>query len=151
MYSFVDLAFLLLIALSQLDINPRETVDLGEITIPRIATSAAAPLASDASERWQLSVHPPEPGIEGPFALSPVGGDGVGERLGAAALRLGLDSLRLQHSGKPLLVPQETSHSRDLLTAVALLEERWPNGRRAIIAPQDSSIADSLPVVSTGP
>jgi hypothetical protein len=153
LYSFVDLAFLLLLALSQLDLNldPIETVELGEISIPRIATAIAQPLDSTAPERWQLRVHPPEEGEGGPFALVPVGGSGADQRLGVEALRTRLAALRASPDRKPLLAPHETSHSRDLLTAVALLEELWPSRRNVAIDPEGPPEVENLPVVSAGP
>ena len=36
-------------------------------------------------------------------------------------------------ASKPLLAPHEDSRSRDLLEAVALLEEHWPTRRRALV------------------
>jgi hypothetical protein len=151
LYSFVDLAFLLLIAISQIDINLRDQLDLGELTVPRIVTSVATPLALDVRERWRLSVHPPEDEAVGPFALVPMDRSAVDQRMGAEALRARLDALRQAHSRKPLLAPHETSHSRDLLTAAALLEERWPGRRSVAIVPEDPSAAEGLPTVSAGP
>jgi hypothetical protein len=152
LYSFVDLAFLLLIAMSQLDLDLRASVDLGEITIPNIVTSAATPLSADARERWQLRVHPPEDEAAGPFALVVMGAGAVDERIGVEALRASLDALQQERGPKPLLAPHKTSHSRDLLLAVALLEERWPSRRSVILAPEEeASAADSLPAVSAGP
>jgi hypothetical protein len=49
LYSFVDLAFLLLITLSQLDVDLSDpALDLGEIAVPEIATTAAEDLLPEA-------------------------------------------------------------------------------------------------------
>ena len=59
LFSFVDLAFLMLIAMTQ--VASRATgPDLGEVLVPRLQTEASAELPSDARARWQLRVHPPE-------------------------------------------------------------------------------------------
>jgi hypothetical protein len=140
LFSFVDLAFLMLIAMTQLagDVGA-EPPDLGEIVVPRIGEQGApGELSADASRAWQLRIYPPSPpGEEArlPFALI------QGEADPEAVVRHDLASLRddtaeLFRSGasKPLLAPHEDSRSQDLLDAVALLEEHWPTRRRALVA-----------------
>ena len=60
LFSFVDLAFLLLIAMTQLDEGRELAVELGEIVVPRIHASAEG-MPSAAAVRWQLRVHPAKP------------------------------------------------------------------------------------------
>ena len=137
LFSFVDLAFLLLIAMTQVGGDPvPEVVNLGEMVVPKIAEDSTASLPSSAPERWQLRVHPPAEG-ELPFEL--VGPEPAisveAARLSADDLRVQLASLHAERSEKPLLAPHADSRSQDLLEAAGALEEHWPRRRRATVAP----------------
>jgi hypothetical protein len=137
LFSFVDLAFLLLIAMTQLDEGRELAVELGEIVVPRIHASAEG-MPAAAAARWQLRVHPADEGGASPFALVLPRADeseGPGERLDAAALRERLASLRAADVTRPLLAPHADSRSQDLLDAVGILEQVWPDRRRATVVP----------------
>jgi hypothetical protein len=135
LFSFVDLAFLLLIALTQVGGGPR-AVDLGEIIVPRVNEDATSVLSPGARERWQLRIHPPAAADPGPFELLAPGSAGAaGAHLAAATLREQLGRLVESRAQKPLLAPHQDSRSQDLLDAIALIEERWPEGRRAAVSP----------------
>ena len=139
LFSFVDLAFLLLIAMTQLSADgSRMAVQLGEIVLPRIASAATTELPAAAPERWQLRVHPPAEPATPPFELTRPGPDGslvVGERLTADEVRARLTGLRDAGDARPLLAPHADSRSQDMLEAVGLVEEQWPSRRRATVAP----------------
>ena len=135
LFSFVDLAFLLLIALTQVGGGPR-AVDLGEIVVPRVNEEATSVLSAGARERWQLRIHPPSAADPGPFELLAPGSSGAaGAHLATATLREQLGRLLESRAKKPLLAPHQDSRSQDLLDAIALIEERWPEGRRAAVSP----------------
>jgi len=137
LFSFVDLAFLLLIAMTQLDEGRELAVELGEIVVPRIHASAEG-MPAAAAARWQLRVHPADASAASPFALALPQLDGSepqGERLDAAALRTRLAALHAASVARPLLAPHADSRSQDLLDAVSILEEVWPDRRRATVAP----------------
>jgi hypothetical protein len=143
LFSFVDLAFLLLIAMTQLDEGHELALELGEIVVPRIHAAADA-MPSAAAARWQLRIHPDEDAGEGaqqsPFELILPDAEGVqaqgeGERLDAQVLRTRLSALRASGAPRPLLAPHADSRSQDLLDAVGILEEAWPERRRATVAP----------------
>lgn len=137
LFSFVDLAFLLLIAMTQVaEKAPVKAPDLGEVVLPRIEQESTASLPSEAYARWQLRIHPPSD--EPPYELALVR-DGVPvetERAELEQLRAHLVALKEQEGLKPLLAPHEDSRSQDLLDAVALLEELWPGTRRATVTPR---------------
>ena len=143
LFSFVDLAFLLLIAMTQLDEGRELALELGEIVVPRIHASAEA-LPSAAAARWQLRIHPSGAG-DGtetalPFELVLPRGDGTepeagAQRLDAHGLRMRLDGLRASGAARPLLAPHADSRSQDLLDAVGILEDAWPERRRATVVP----------------
>jgi hypothetical protein len=140
LFSFVDLAFLLLLALTQIGVEPGGiTVDLGEILVPRIRTDEARDLPAGPQQRWQLRVHPVAAG-EAAFELAgPPGRGGVQPdappRLAAGELRERLARLRDADESRPLLAPHGDSRTEDLLAAASLVEELWPGRRRATIAP----------------
>jgi hypothetical protein len=137
LFSFVDLAFLLLIAMTQLDEGRELAVELGEIVVPRIHASAEG-MPSAAAARWQLRVHPAEEPATSPFELvlpSPNDDEVPGARLDSAALRQQLASLKSTGVPRPILAPHADSRSQDLLDAVGILEEVWPDRRRATVAP----------------
>ena len=134
LFSFVDLAFLLLIAMTQIGGNG-ESPDLGEMPVPRVSAGAATELPAGAPQRWQLRIHPPDPAD--PFELLEPGTrpEAAAPRLDAQALRQQLAALRARDAERPLLAPHADSRSQDLLDAAGLLEEQWPRRRRATVAP----------------
>ena len=109
---------------------------------PRHLTDMAMPSA--AAVRWQLRVHPAEkPEGEQP-ATSPFElvlptaseeEEAPARRLDSAALRAELAALKTTGVARPILAPHADSRSQDLLDAVGILEEVWPDRRRATVAP----------------
>jgi hypothetical protein len=137
LFSFVDLAFLLLIAMTQLDEGRELMVQLGELVVPRIHASAEG-MPSSAAARWQLRVHPTSEPPAPPFELvlpTPENADAPSDRLEPAALRERLTSLKASGALRPILAPHADSRSQDLLDALGILEEVWPDRRRATVAP----------------
>jgi hypothetical protein len=139
LFSFVDLAFLMLIAMTQLAPDPNARIpDLGEMIVPRIGATASTEMGSSAVEVWQLRVHPPQSEVpDPPFELVKIQ-DGVaqddGVRIDVPELRVALATLKEERGLKPMLAPHEDSRSQDMLEAAALLEESWPGRRRAAVS-----------------
>lgn len=136
LFSFVDLAFLLLIASTQM--NGDAMPDFGEIVVPRLQASSATDLPIAAVDRWQLRIYPPDGKGTPVFELSTAStaSEALEERIQRSVLVTGLEGLRSKGQGRPLLAPHEDSLSRDMLEAVALLEEIWPDQRRVTIEPR---------------
>jgi len=137
LFSFLDLALLMLIAMTQLAPDaPPEVPDLGQMVVPRIGEAGSDALASESVEAWQLRVHPPEEGMTSPYELVHVV-DGQpmdeGQRVESASLRVELANLKSANGRKPMLAPHEDSRSQDMLEAAALLEEIWPGPRWATV------------------
>jgi hypothetical protein len=137
LFSFVDLAFLLVIAMTQLAAEPGP--DFGEIVIPRIRADSTDDLPARTLERWQLRIHPPGVDAPPPFELTLTGtstptGESDPARLAADELHARLQQLRSQSTMKPILAPHADARSQDLLDAVDLIEEGWPSRRRATVA-----------------
>ena len=140
LFSFVDLAFLMLIAMTQLAPDPGAKIpDLGEMIVPRVGAKATTDMSASSAEVWQLRVHPPEAELADrpPFELVVIR-QGIaqeeGQRIGAPELRSALASLKEERGKKPMLAPHEDSRSQDMLEAAALLEESWPGRRRAAVS-----------------
>ena len=131
LFSFVDLAFLLLIAMTQIGGGGSDVaVELGEIVVPRVHEGTASELPGEATAGWQLRVHAAADGTA-PFELvQPEARNGESERIAATELTARLAALHEAGASKPLLAPHGESHSQDLLLAASALEELWPRRRR---------------------
>ncbi len=138
LFSFVDLAFLSLIAMTQITSGMTANApDLGELVVPTIGEEATRTLPTQASEMWQLRVYPMDDTGGSPFALvSTVQAEEAGPptRIDVEDLRMQLTSFKETGRSKPLLAPHQNSRSQDLLDAAALIEEIWPDRRRALVA-----------------
>lgn len=133
LFSFVDLAFLLLIALTQ-NQSGKVAVELGEIVVPRITTETEG-MPSSAPAMWQLRVHPADAAQASAFELVDPASPALESRIAEDALRAKLRQLAAGGAGRPVLAPHADSRSQDLLTAVSLIEEAWPQRRRATVTP----------------
>ena len=138
LFSFIDLAFLMVIAMTQLAPDPGAKIpDLGEMIVPRVGAEASTEMGAAAAEAWQLRVHPPKPESVSPFELVQVKADmppNQGRRIDTPDLRVALASLKGERGLKPMLAPHANSRSQDMLEAAALLEEVWPGRRRAAVS-----------------
>ncbi len=139
LFSFVDLAFLSLIAMTQIGANAPETpIDIGEMIVPHIGgEQGSADLERTAPRAWQLRVYPRSEEEASPFALTrpgPASEPDSAERIDSTALRQALSSLVRSGDGVPLLAPHKDSRSQDLLEAASMIEELWPTRRRALIS-----------------
>ena len=133
LFSFVDLAFLLLIAMTQIG-SSEAAPNLGDVRVPRVHTDSDAALPPDAARRWQLRIHRRLNEHDAPFELIV---DTYREmpRLELEMLRTRLGELRETESSRPLLAPHRASRSEDLLEAASALEALWPQPRRATVSP----------------
>jgi hypothetical protein len=130
LFSFVDLAFLILIAMTQISDLDGGKRPLRELVVPKVEADGAAELPSQSAALWQLRIHPREAGAT-PFELADPAGKL--ERADVAKLRTRLDTLQASGEDRPIVAPHPDSRSEDLLEAVGLVEERWPSRRRAIV------------------
>ena len=131
LFSFVDLAFLILLAMTQLgSMDDQKSINLGEIVVPKIGSEAGAEPMAESYAGLQLRVYPPGD-EQPPFEL--VAQNAAPVRVSKAELRAHL--LRAFNAGqqRPLLAPHADSRSEDLLLAVGLVEDIWPSNRRAAV------------------
>ncbi|HEY8119828.1 MAG TPA: hypothetical protein VII78_00805 [Myxococcota bacterium] len=134
LFSFIDLAFLLLIVLTQAQSGQQVQVELGEIVVPKISTEAEG-MPSTAPVAWQLRVHPKDEAQASPFELMDPSDPATHVRIPENVLRAKLAEIAQRGEGRPVLAPDGESRSQDLLTAVSLVEESWPQRRRATVTP----------------
>ena len=142
LFSFVDLAFLMLIAMTLLAAEKSGLPDIGEMAIPKIGEKQSQELnAGMAGEFWQLRIHPPsqydDGTLEPPFELKLAAGGALGEEaelVDKDELARRLEQIHSAGAQKPMLAPHEDSRSQDLLDAAGLIEEHWPSPRRALVA-----------------
>ncbi len=158
LFSFVDLAFLLLIAFTQIGPeNEANDLIIGQIDVPQINSPAAALPADLARTSWKLRVHPlvrnEDDTIRAPYELIEPGPGGTADldgqkadQIDAVELTARLQLLRKRHLGKPILAPHRDSRSEDLLIAVGLLEEVWLGDRKVTVIP-GNSVAAAPPTV----
>ncbi len=139
LFSFVDLAFLMLIGMTLMASDYAGAPDLGQMVVPQIGEKSTQKLAGSVGDSWQLRIHPP--GVRGAGAAAPFelvlthSGTLVQSlRLNRAALQHELAALREQRRTKPLLAPHEDSRSQDFLDAAALVEDLWPSRRRVVVS-----------------
>jgi hypothetical protein len=131
LFSFVDLAFLILLAMTQLgSMDDQKSINLGEIVVPKIGSEARAEPLAESYAGLQLRVYPPGD-EEPPFEL--VVPNVAPTRIGKAELRARLMSAYNAGQQRPLLAPHADSRSEDLLLAVGMVEDIWPSNRRAAV------------------
>jgi hypothetical protein len=102
--------------------------------VPKIKTEAEG-MPPSAPAMWQLRVHPPDAAQASAFELVDPSQPALESRVGEELLRAKLAELALRGAARPVLAPHADSRSQDLLTAVSLIEEAWPQRRRATVTP----------------
>lgn len=156
LFSFVDLAFLLLIAFTQLAPDPEKTrADVAELELPRIEAVEPSTAAAPGAPRWQIRVLPvaasDDPSVaRAPFELIEPGVEPGAAGDAAAAIAVGadelasrLDLIRDRAQPRPILAPHRDARSEDLLVAVALLERVWQNDRGVTVEPMPAISANA--------
>lgn len=138
LFSFVDLAFLMVIAMTQLAADPADDrLDLGELIVPRISAESSSEMPTGASRAWQLRIHPAVDDAPAPFELIRTGEGAASDSewiADAAGLRDRLARVRDSRAPRPVLAPHQDARSQDLLDAAAALEDLWPGRRRVTVA-----------------
>lgn len=158
LFSFLDLAFLILIAvLLTADGDPEEAPDLAAIELPEIQRSSTEALTLASEEPWQLRVHPRSGENESaPFVISRAAsaGDVAADatetvHVDRDGLGVELQSLAARGLGKPFIAPHRDSRSEDFLTALGFVQEYWPEQHVAAVYPRNPRA--ETPAVSAAP
>ncbi len=147
LFSFADLAFLLLIAFTQASTIGKKPVDIGEMTLPKVVEGPNIERLSEPVKLYQVRVHKPDQEAGGPFqlvAVSQADEKSSGALITARQLEETLQAMQRSGLPRPVLVPDEASWSRDMLLAMSLVEKIWATNRTVTVetvreVPGDSS------------
>jgi hypothetical protein len=136
LFSFADLAFLLLIAFTQASTIGKVPVSIGEMTLPKVVEGPHVTPFPTTAQLYQVRIHKPSSETEGPFQLIAVdrnGGETVGLRIPADQLNEQLTLLAQNGAQRPVLIPDELSISKDMLLAMSLVEKIWAGTRTVTV------------------
>jgi len=142
LFSFTDLAFLLLISLSLIPSAPGNIfIHFSEMNIPDVPSNQNMLPVEPSRTAWELQIHPQSKDHPTPFKLLKVGMDqGNAKSLYSKYVDrnnlLGeLEALRKLNI-RPMLMPEKTSLSQDFLFAVGAMASVWASGNaRAVVRP----------------
>lgn len=138
LFSFVDLAFLLLIAFTQISSDePVNDQPLAGIEVPHIPGPGTSLARSGSANLWQLRVGPPIANeTSPPFRLiEPSQPSAEAEAIDATDLEARLDVLARRGARKPLLAPHPDARAEDLLVAADLLGRVFQKSRIVAVRP----------------
>ncbi|MFZ5563116.1 MAG: hypothetical protein ACOZBW_03635 [Thermodesulfobacteriota bacterium] len=136
LFSFSDMAFLLLIAFTQASTIGKKPISIGEMVLPKVVDGPNVELFSKEVKFYQVRVHKPSEEGLGPFQLVTILAGGVeapGSRMSAADLQALLMTLQAGGAARPVLVPDEASLSKDMLMAMSLIEKTWEGTRTVTV------------------
>jgi hypothetical protein len=124
-FAFADLAFLLLIAFTQ--VASSNSNICYEMNVPKVAGDIDPQPISQAAEYYELRVmSADEKGLK-PFKLVHIKGGAVdaSEPLNHEDLKLRLSDLKKKGQKRPILSADERSYSKDAFLALSLIESEW--------------------------
>ncbi len=129
LFSFTDLAFLLLISLSTIPVADSVTIRFSEMDVPVVPESQQLGALGQLREVWELQVHPVSKEYPVPYKIARFGlasqVDGEEVKLLAAEQLLGeLANLKARNI-RPILLPEKTSLTQDLLYAAGSMAKVW--------------------------
>ncbi len=129
LFSFTDLAFLLLISLSTIPVADSVTIRFSEMDVPVVPESQSLSPLGSLGEVWELQVHPVSLEQPVPYKIvrSGLGGPGREDQallLGPDELLGALERLKARRV-QPMLLPEKTSLSQDLLYAAGAMARVW--------------------------
>ncbi|MDY6906270.1 MAG: hypothetical protein SWH61_16485 [Thermodesulfobacteriota bacterium] len=136
LFSFADLAFLLLIAFTQASTIGKKPISIGEMMLPKVVDGPNVDRLSPSFKLHQIRVHKPDDGETPVFQLVAVDADGQeipGDRITADRLAERLMAMKANGMAKPVLVPDEISLSKDMLLAMSLIEKTWADVRKVTV------------------
>jgi hypothetical protein len=142
LFSFTDLAFLLLISLSVIPNADQVTIRFAEMDVPVVPDSRQLSPIAQLRDVWELQVYPVSAEHPVPYRIVRGGlGSHSGQEkellLSPEELVPVLESLR-QRNIQPLLLPEKASLSQDFLFAAGALARVWSDHEsRTIVQPAE--------------
>ncbi|MCD4689208.1 MAG: hypothetical protein K8R55_07750 [Desulfuromonadaceae bacterium] len=129
LFSFTDLAFLLLISLSTIPVADSVTIRFSEMDVPVVPESQQLGALGQLREVWELQVHPVSEEYPVPYKIARFGlasqVDGEEVKLLSSEQLLGeLANLKARNI-RPMLLPEKTSLTQDLLYAAGSMAKLW--------------------------
>lgn len=142
LFAFTDLAFLLLISLSLIPSAPADiSLRFAEMDLPAVPDSRSLQPLREQRETWELQIF--AIGAEHPVPFRLVrAGEKEGQELDEGGLMPALERLR-ERQARPVLLPEKTSLSQDLLFAAAAMAKVWSVAdTRSIVRPVDTGATE---------
>lgn len=136
LFSFADLAFLLLIAFTQASTIGKKPISIGEMMLPKVVDGPNVERLSPSFKLHQIRVHKPTAEEIPVFQLVAVDTEGqqkAGDRISAPTLASRLAAMKADGLPRPVLVPDEASLSKDMLLAMSLIEKTWADVRKVTV------------------
>ncbi len=139
LFSFTDLAFLLLIILSLIPSAPGNIfIHFSEMNIPEVPSNQNMQPVKPLGNAWELQVHPESKDHPTPFKLVKIGMDkGDAKSLYSKYvdrnnLLKELEALRKLNI-RPMLMPEKTSLSQDFLFAAGAIARVWTSENSLVV------------------
>ncbi len=136
LFSFADLAFLLLIAFTQASTVGKKPVHIGEITIPKVVNNKNVSKIVQPTISYQIRVLKPTIPETNPFQMVVVRDTDIEVQpklLSPLDLTNILTTMRLEGKQRPMLLPDIYSLSKDTLMAMSIIEQTYEDGNKVII------------------
>ena len=134
LFAFADLAFLLLIAFTQIPLG----LTFEEMVIPEANPNNTYNKLDKKAVNFELRIHKVTEEEPNPFQLVMYldkGGKSFGDRFPKKELRDRLILVAKDSPAKPLIVPDEHSYTKDLVWAMSLVKEIWAQGSKVTVRP----------------
>lgn len=136
LFSFADLAFLLLIAFTQTSTVGKKPVNIGEMTVPKVVKNKQVSPIEQGYQSYQIRVLKPTIPETNPYQIVYVQGtkETIDKTL-LSAQDLSNKLTQLQQNGnqRPILVPDIFSLSKDTLMAMSIIESVYEDANRITI------------------
>jgi len=135
LFSFADLAFLLLIAFTQASTIGKQPVHIGEMTIPQVVDAPSISSLDQPRISFQIRVLKPTIPETTPFQMVTVTDGQVepdDQTLDAQGLRTRLTQMKQEGKSRPMLVPDRFSLSKDTLMAMAMIEKVYDDHEKRV-------------------
>lgn len=135
LFSFADLAFLLLIAFTQASTIGKNPVHIGEMTIPKVVETKSISPLDQPRVSYQVRVLKPTIPETTPFQWVTVVDGKIHpdeKTLNAQGLSDRLTTMKLEGKNRPMLVPDRFSLSKDTLMAMALIEKIYDGHEKRV-------------------
>ncbi|MCG8471726.1 MAG: hypothetical protein MI742_07705 [Desulfobacterales bacterium] len=143
LFSFADLAFLLLIAFTQASTIGKKPVHIGEMTIPKVVDAPSISSLNQPIVSYQIRVLKPTIPETFAYQMVKVQGDTVEPDMNlmdAQSLSDRLTTMELEGKSRPMLVPDHFSLSKDTLMAMALIEKVYDDSEKRVTVQKVSSL-----------